>query len=527
MPAADQTPATTDLTLVLDANDPSQAAGQAESDHPPATSVKAEPETPAPSAPNALASLPPARKHALLLVFSLAMFIDSAGLSAMFVMTAPVATDLGIALANQPWVIGSYALAFASTLLFAGRVADLFPPNVVYTAGFFGLGVFHLAISFVADALALYILRAMSGLLASLTVPAAINMIVQMYPDPAEQGRKLGVFGTAGPLANTLALVLAGGLVMASWRWYFRFIAILVIPFSALAWVLMPRTAAVAGDVGQGEKWRRMDLGGVVLMLGTLVCFILALTQGPLDGWSKPAFIAPIVISAALLPAFVVYEQRLPRGYSLLPHDIWRFPNIFPLMIQATVPILFFSVLQLRMASWFQETLHESAIIAALKLLPMGVVAVLGGVATQFVPVLTGRPRVVQPMATLLVFTGLMVLAFSSGRDYWRWIFPAELVGTSGCIVVFIGMNTAIIQAFPLEFAGVGGSFANVVFQLGGIVGVAVQTALVAADGEVDGWRGTQNSYFFAGGWVLAVGVVFVLWYKQDKMPGGAGAAAV
>lgn len=32
-------------------------------------------------------------------------------------------------------------------------------------------------------------------------------------------------------------------------------------------------------------------------------------------------------------------------------------------------------------------------------------------------------------------------------------------------MLVFIGMNTSIIQSFPLEFAGVGGAFSQVLFQ--------------------------------------------------------------
>ena len=45
-----------------------------------------------------------------------------------------------------------------------------------------------------------------------------------MYPEPAEQAKKLALFGMAGALANTIALVLAGVFLLASWRWYFRFI---------------------------------------------------------------------------------------------------------------------------------------------------------------------------------------------------------------------------------------------------------------------------------------------------------------
>ncbi|KAL1405759.1 hypothetical protein Q8F55_007432 [Vanrija albida] len=477
--------------------------------------------------PNALASLGRARKNYLMLVFCISMFIDAAGVSATFLMTAPIGEDLGISLANQAWILGSYSLAFASTLLFAGRLADLYPPNIVYTIGFFGLGVFYLIISFMTNDYAFYILRALSGLLAVLTVPSSINMIIQMYPEPEEQAKKLGLFGMSGALANTIALVLAGAFVTASWRWYFRFIAILVIPFSVGAWFLMPRTKAVAEDIKGSDKWKRMDLVGVFIMVAMLVTFILAFTQAPLEGWNKPIFIAPIVISAVLLPVFIIWEHRMPHGYSLLPHNVWSLPNIFPLIIQASAPFLWFATYQLRMASYFQDVLHDSAIISAVKLLPMGITALIVGTLTQVFPWLITRPRWVQPIASLFAFAGTMILAYSDGgrgHDYWRWVFPSEIVGTIGAMIVFIGMNTTLIQAFPLEFAGVGGSFAQVIFQIGGIIGIAVQTALIATgDGHIDDWKGTQNGYFFSSGWILATGLVFVLWYRQHKMPSHQG----
>jgi MFS family permease len=56
-----------------------------------------------------------------------------------------------------------------------------------------------------------------------------------MYPEPAEQAKKLALFGMAGALANTIALVLAGVFLLASWRWYFRFITIIIAPFSVSA----------------------------------------------------------------------------------------------------------------------------------------------------------------------------------------------------------------------------------------------------------------------------------------------------
>lgn len=452
------------------------------------------------------------------------MFIDAAGVSATFLMTDPIAKDLGISYGDYAWVLGTYSLAFASTLLFAGRLADLYSPSVVYTIGFAGLGIFYLIISFMTDQYAFFVLRAISALLAVLTIPSSINMIVQMYPDPTEQAKKLTLFGMAGALANTIALILAGLFLLASWRWYFRFIAILVIPFSVVCWFLMPRTKAVAQSLPGAEKWKRMDLGGVFIMVAMLILFILAFTQGPVKGWDKPIFIAPLVVAIVLLPVFLIWEAKMPRHFSLIPHDIYKFPNILPLLLQASSGFLWFATFQLRVATYFQEAHHNSPILAAVKLLPMGITALFVGGIISNVPQLITRPRYVQVVASALCFTGSMLLAFSKGgfgSDYWKFIFTGEIIGTVGGMIVFIGMNTALIQSFPLEFAGVGGSFANVIFQVGGVIGIAIQQGLLSTgdtSNPID-WTGSKNGYFFSSAYVMATGIIFVILYRQHKAP--------
>lgn len=436
-------------------------------------------------------------------------------------MTEPIGEDLGVATGDLAWVLGTYTLAFASTLLFSGRLADLFSPSLIYTIGFAGLGIFYLIISFMPDQISFFVLRAISGLLAVLTIPSAINMIVQMYPDPEEQAKKLALFGMAGALANTLALILAGVFLLASWRWYFRFVAILVIPFSVLSWYILPRTEAVAEKVPGSEKWKRMDLVGVFLMMAILCLFILAFTQVEKDGWSSPIFIAPLVVSLCLFPVFIIWELKLPRGFSLLPHDLWSYPNIFVLIFQASAIFMWFATYQLRVATYFQAAMHNSPILTAVKLLPMGITALVAGGLTQPFPWLVTRPRYVQFVGSVLAFTGSMLLAFSKGghgADYWKYIFTGEIIGTFGGMFIFIGMNTAVIQSFPQEFAGVGGSFVQVVFQVGGVVGIAVQSGLLSTGNGITDWTGSKNSYFFTSAYILLTGLVFVIFFRQSKV---------
>lgn len=92
-------------------------------------------------------------------------------------MTSPIASELGLDVSNSIWVVYAYSLPFASCLLFAGRIADLYSPSIVYSAGFLGNGILNLVISFMNDKYAFLVLRGLSALFSVFTVPSSINMI--------------------------------------------------------------------------------------------------------------------------------------------------------------------------------------------------------------------------------------------------------------------------------------------------------------------------------------------------------------
>jgi hypothetical protein len=74
---------------------------------------------------------------------------------------------------------------------------------------------------------------------------------------------------------------------------------------------------------------------------------------------------------------------------------------------------------------------------------------------------------------------------------------------------MFIAINTNMIQSFPIEFAGVGGSVAQITFQIGGVIGVAVQSGLDSTGSGLADWKGTQAGFWFGGAVLLAAGITF------------------
>ena len=121
---------------------------------------------------------------------------------------------------------------------------------------------------------------------------------------------------------------------MSSWRWYFRFIALLAIPFSTIAYIFIPSTFTATNTSPDAlthsvaEKWKRFDLPGCAIMLSATLLFIVSLTLGATYGWKTAKFLVPFLLSWPVGVSFVFWERRLKQGYALVPPSTWRIRNL-------------------------------------------------------------------------------------------------------------------------------------------------------------------------------------------------------
>ncbi|GMK55057.1 hypothetical protein CspeluHIS016_0201130 [Cutaneotrichosporon spelunceum] len=104
----------------------------------------------------------------------LAVFMDVAGTSAAFVMTAPLAHDHPLFSRDTSWIVNAYALPLIALFFFAGRrIVVLCSSNLVFAAGFLGCGILNLIISFTTN----------SAIFTVFTPPSSVNMFMQVYRD--------------------------------------------------------------------------------------------------------------------------------------------------------------------------------------------------------------------------------------------------------------------------------------------------------------------------------------------------------
>ncbi|WOO78849.1 putative MFS-type transporterc [Vanrija pseudolonga] len=471
------------------------------------------------------------RKWTLLGVFALAMFIDIWFYSAFFIFTDVIAVDLNVNFAQQSWVITSYSVTFAAFLLFWGRVSDLYSPSKVFSWGFVTLGVLSLVISFLPDKYSFFIIRALAGIAGACLIPASYRLIVFVF-EPHEHGRAFTLYGISGAIANVTGILIAGvidlipgGGQMTNWRWFFRVISIIILPVAASTFYLIPASTGKDAENTDGKaKWRRLDLVGVFLMLSAIVLLILGLTLGASYGWKKAGFLVPFLLSWVLFPAFFIWEARLPEDMALIPTKTWKIPNMIVLTVFALQIYAWWGVNFLALVEVFTTVYHESAILAAVRMLPQGIIAFAVTLLLTFVPRLVARPRytILIGMTLGLISYILMTRPGDWKHDYWRLLFPAFLLGSGGMMAVFTGTNVGIMTAVPEEMAGVAGAIFQVALQMGSAIGFSVQAGLFTIkEGGLTNPTNIHASFYFQLGWVALWLIGFAVLYRPSKNDSG------
>lgn len=181
-------------------------------------------------------------------------------------------------------------------------------------------------------------------------------------------------------------------------------------------------------------------------MFASIVLLILGLTLGATHGFKTAKFLVPFLLSWPLLLAFFVYEARLPPGYALIPPSFWKIPNM-PLLIFFSMGIYgWWAVNQLPLVERFIAVFGESPIKAAVRMLPQGLAAL--GVAMVIPPLLNKLKSARWPIAIgMLVGAGAYVLMIYNPEggihhgQYWKWYFPAFVVGSGAAMASFLGVK--------------------------------------------------------------------------------------
>src|SRR6202789_3680035 len=143
-------------------------------------------------------------------LLAVAYFMTAVDMLVVNVALPTIGVKLHFAESNLQWVVTAYALAFGGFLLLGGRAADLLGRRRMFTAGLALFTAASLGCALATSDTFLIIMRGIQGLGAAAVLPAALSVIMNMFPEGAERNKALGIWGAIGASGATVG-VLAGG----------------------------------------------------------------------------------------------------------------------------------------------------------------------------------------------------------------------------------------------------------------------------------------------------------------------------
>src|SRR6516162_8239991 len=163
----------------------------------------------------------------ILLTMSLGVLIAQIDTSVVNLAVKPIGTDLKASVTELQWIVDVYNLVYASLLLTAGTLADLYGRRRIFALGIVAFTLGSLICGLAPNAAVLVAGRAVAGLGAALEVPTSLAILTIAYPDTRERTRALGLWASCNGLAFVIGPTIGGVLVDAvGWRSIF----LLIIP---------------------------------------------------------------------------------------------------------------------------------------------------------------------------------------------------------------------------------------------------------------------------------------------------------
>jgi len=405
-------------------------------------------------------------------VLAVSYFMTIIDLTIVNVALPTIGRELHFSETNLQWVVTAYGLTFGGFLLLGGRAADLLGRRRIMMIGLAIFTAASLACALATTDTFLIVMRGVQGLGAAIVLPAALSIVMNMFPEGAERNKALGAWGAIAASGATVGLI-SGGLLTRYLGW--EYIFFLNVPIGAAALVLARR---IVPESRLDVTRRRYDPFGAFTVTSGLLVLVYALSQAPQHGWGGARTISLLAVAAVLVLAFIVIETRVEAP--LLPLRIFRLPtvagaNAVGLLLGASFfGFIFVGTL------YMQQVLGYSALQTGLAWLAASVTSVaLAGLSQALVTRVSAK--LVMAVGMGLIGGGIIwtTAAPVDGR-FWHDLAGPFFVAGAGTAFAFIPVSIAALAGIAEKEAGLASGLLNTSQQIGGAIGVAIASTVAA-----------------------------------------------
>jgi MFS family permease len=288
------------------------------------------------------------------------------------------------------------------------------------------------------------------------------------------------------------------------WEWIFW----VNVPVAAIVLVLTP---FYVRESKRTDIIHDYDVTGAVSVTGGLIVLVYAISQAPEVGWGTFRTIGLIVLAAAALLFFLVWEHRFAER-PLMPLGIFKIrlvaaANLSGLLLAGGMFGTF-----LLLTLYMQQVLQLSVLQTGLAFLATaGTAVVMAGPAQALTTKLGAKPVLVTGM-TLLVAGCLWYTQIDVDGSYPVDLLPGFLAVGVGIPFAFIPVTIAALAGVQSDDAGLASGLINTSQQVGGAIGTAVLSTVAFTHARTLSIERNPPEEAITGGFQWAFWVAAAIW---------------
>ncbi|GAM35599.1 hypothetical protein TCE0_017r04052 [Talaromyces pinophilus] len=352
-----------------------------------------------------------------------------------------------------------------------GKAYKYFPLKVSYLVSIFIFELGSLICGVSPSSTAFIFGRAIAGVGAA-GIASGVFTITAFSAEPKKRSTLIGIVGLSYGVASAIGPLIGGVFSdKVTWRWCFY----INLPIGAVAALIVvicfhtPKHAKPA-EASLLEKLSQMDLLGTALVMGSIICYILALQYGGrVYQWNSSTVIGLLVGFVVIALVFGGWETLQSERATLVPR-LMKDRNVWVNSIYTFFFAGSYFVMIYYLPIYFQSIDNVSPSASGVRNLPLIIsfsiaMIVSGGGITA-----TGiATPIMAPGAAIATVAAGMLYTLSLGTGSGKWIGYQILGGVgwglSFQVPIIVGQNTvadtdiAPVTAIILFFQTLGGAF--------------------------------------------------------------------
>jgi EmrB/QacA subfamily drug resistance transporter len=424
------------------------------------------------------AGLDPRRWKALILLCTanFMVILDSQ----IVIMGLPsISAGLKLSPVQGQWVLSANLLTFGGLLLLGGRAADLLGRRKVFAVGTALFLVVSLLSGLAWNGEVLLIARSLHGVSAALMAPTALSILTNTFPEGRERNKAFAAWSGIASIGATVGLLLGGTLIdWLGWQSIFFVNVPVALIMLILIPVLLRESRESRGSKDAGER-RTFDVAGAVVSTAALGLLVYVLVEAPAKGWVSFHTIGLAVAFVVLVVLTIVIEKR--SAAPLVPLRLFKSSALVGGNLLTAITAMLAYGMSVVISQYSLGVLKYTALEFGLAQAAMPVAAVAGAYLAQAALARAGIRPVAVAAVVLLGAGCLLLTGISPSGSYWGDVFPGLILFGLGLGGGPVALAAAALGGIAKRDAGIASGFNTAAFQVGGAIGVAVVSTIIAS----------------------------------------------